>query len=236
VRAGRSAIAASGAGESRRGGTRSLDRKTGKLAASESPDFRGSRFQVEFGRTDEPEIQTPADDRDDGSQINRSTIGYDREEKSGLIRWIIYILLGLVLLAAGFYGGLWASDRLGNSSSGAPVISTEMLRGREAFDSKNYQAAALEFDGVARQEPQNAEARYWLGRTQLEQGEYAKAAENFEQAIRIQPEFYDAYVQAAAAYEADGKTDRAERMLKQYVERRRAQRSAQSNSNRSTSN
>lgn len=236
VRAGRTAIAASGAGETRRGGTRSLDRKTGKLAASESHDFRGSRFKVEFGRDTETGSHQSADEREDGLQLNRSAISYEREEKSKLVRWIIYILLGLVLLAAGFYAGLRASDLFGSPSSDAPVTNAEMLRGREAFDGRNYQAAALEFDVVARREPQNAEARYWLGRAQLEQGEYAKAAENFEQATRLQPELHDAYVQAAAAYEADGKNDRAERMLRQYAERRRAQRSAQSNSNRSTSN
>lgn len=227
ARAGRTAIAASVVGETRRTGTRSLERKTGKLAAGEMPVFRGSRFQVEFGSDSESESERE-------TEISRST--YEREEKSALARWTIRLLIALVLLAAGFYLGLRASDGFGDSSSDGPVINAEMLRGREAFDSKNYQAAALEFDAIARREPQNAEARYWLGRSQMEQGEYAKAAESFEQTIRLQPELYDAYVQAAAAYEADGKRERAERMLRQYAERRRMARSERSNGNRSASN
>jgi len=231
ARAGSTAIAASGAGEVRRAGTRSLERKTGKLSASETPAFRGSRFQVEFGNNVEMTGHKSDGERGGEREISRSV--YEREEKSALVRWIIYILLGLVLLAAGFYAGLRASDRPRNSSSDAPVNNAEMLRGREAFEGKDYGAAALEFDAVARREPQNAEARYWLGRAQLEQGEYAKAADSFDQAIRLQPELRDAYIFAAAAYQADGKAERADRMLRQYGERRRSDRPAQNNGNRS---
>lgn len=231
ARTGRTAIAASGAGESRRAGTRSLERKTGKLAASETPVFRGSRFQVEFGN----DVAVTSHPDDEGNvQISHPL--YEREENSALVRWVIYILLGLVLLAAGFYAGLRASDRLRNSSSDVPVNNAEMLRGREAFDGKNYGAAAAEFDAVAKREPQNAEARYWLGRAQLEQGEYAKAADSFEQTIRLQPELRDAYLYAAAAYQGDGKAERADRILRQYGERRRSERPAQNNGNRSAPN
>lgn len=233
ARAGRKAMAASGALDPRATGTRSLDRKTAKLTASESSGFGGSRFQVEFGSETETAQRQSIDEGYTGRQLSSPIINDEGEERSTLVRWIIYILLALVLLAAGFYAGLRASDSFRNSSSDAPVTNTEMARGREQFDRRNYQAAALEFDAMARREPQNAEARYWLGRAQLEQGEYAKAAESFEQAIRLQPELRDAYTQAAAAYEADGKTEKAERMLRQYAERRRSERSAQGNSNRS---
>jgi tetratricopeptide (TPR) repeat protein len=93
--------------------------------------------------------------------------------------------------------------------------------GRAAFAEGDYQAAAVELESLTKRESQNAQAHYWLGRARLEVGLYAKAAESFEQTINLQPSFYDAYVQAAAALAADGKRERAERMLRLYGEERR---------------
>jgi Tfp pilus assembly protein PilF len=55
----------------------------------------------------------------------------------------------------------------------------------------------------------------------MEQGEYEKASQNFEEAIKLQPALQDAYVQAAAAYSVVGKKDKADRMLRLYAEQRR---------------
>jgi tetratricopeptide (TPR) repeat protein len=136
----------------------------------------------------------------------------------------MYGLLGLVLLAASFYGGLRASDWMNDRASDTPVVTEEINSldlGRAAFAEGDYQAAAVELESLTKREPQNAQAHYWLGRARLEVGQYAKAAESFEQTINLQSSFYDAYVQAAAALTADGKRERAERMLRLYGEERR---------------
>jgi hypothetical protein len=83
-----------------------------------------------------------------------------------------------------------------------------------------------------------------LGRAQLEQGEFIKAGASFEKAAAIPagnqagrgdglPSMQDAYLQAAAAYEAAGDRQKAARMLSLYAEerRKRARTAAADNSN-----
>lgn len=185
---------------------------------------RANRIEVDFGEPARIENQTY-------KQLDPTTarIGFDepQEEKSAT-RKIMYVLIALVLLAAAFYGGLRASEFFRKKTSDPRPVTIEvaepMQAGREAFDKRDYQRAAAEFDAAIKREPANAEARYWLGRSQLEQGEYEKASQSFEEAIRIQPAMHEAYLQAAAAYSIDGKKDKAERMLRQYAERRRTER------------
>jgi TolA-binding protein len=88
-----------------------------------------------------------------------------------------------------------------------------MRAGRDAFESGDYQTAETQFASFAAREPQNPEAHYWLGRVQLARRNFVNAAQSFEQAIRIQPTMYEAYLDAAGAYEAAGDGQKAKRML-----------------------
>ncbi|HWP44039.1 MAG TPA: protein phosphatase 2C domain-containing protein [Blastocatellia bacterium] len=170
----------------------------------------GGRIQVEFGSAS----NTKAD------PVEAAFTASGRSPS----RMIMYVLLGLVALAASFYGGLRASDwmngRTSDVTAGASLPSPFEM-GRAAFEEGNYQAAAFEFDTVVNREPNNAQAHYWLGRARLEMGQYAEAAESFERAVGLMPSLHDAYVQAAAAYGADGRREKAERMLRLYGEERR---------------
>ena len=96
-----------------------------------------------------------------------------------------------------------------------------MTSGREAFDRRDYQAAAATFAALQQREPQNAQAYYWLGRAQLEQGQYTEAARNLEQALTLAPDMRDAYAQAAVALESAGERARAAEMLQRYVQERK---------------
>jgi protein phosphatase len=180
----------------------------------------GGRIQVEFGSALKGGEALPEPVRADW----RARGPVLAEGDGSGSRKLMYGLLGLVLLAASFYGGLrasdWINDRSPDTTARTGEISSLDL-GRAAFEEGNYQAAALELDSLAKREPQNAQAHYWLGRARLETGQYAKAAESFEQALSLQPYFLDAYLQAAAAYGADGKREKAERMLRLYGEERR---------------
>ncbi|MEW6209993.1 MAG: protein phosphatase 2C domain-containing protein [Acidobacteriota bacterium] len=185
---------------------------------------RANRIEVDFGEPARVENRT-------FKQLDPTTarISFDEpQEETSKTKKIMRALIAIVLLAAAFYAGLRASEFFKKKTSDARPITIEvaepMQLGREAFDKRDYQRAAAEFDSAIRREPSNAEARYWLGRAQLEQGEYEKASQNFEEAIRLQPAMSDAYLQAAASYSIEGKRDKSEKMLRQYAERRRAER------------
>jgi len=139
------------------------------------------------------------------------------------LNYLIYGLLSLVLLAGGFYAGLREADLVNKRSSkaAAPAASDQMAAGRDAFERRDYPAAAAAFAAIQQREPQNAQASYWLGRSQLEQGQYAEAARSLEQALTLAPGMHDAYVQAAAALEAAGEKTRASEMLQRYAQERK---------------
>jgi len=126
-------------------------------------------------------------------------------------------------LSASFYAGLRASEWL---NAGAPETSAagntdELAVGRDAFERGDYPAAVNEFESLLKRDPQKATALYWLGRARLEQREYAAAAKDFEEAISREPRLFDAYVQAAASYQALGEKAKAAEMLARYADERR---------------
>lgn len=142
-------------------------------------------------------------------------------------RTLVWVLALLVGVAAAFYAGLRASEWFAGkpSSAPAPTDSAGKIRGaREAFERGDRLTAAAELERLVAGEPQNADARFWLGRVQLEQGEYAKARENFDEAIRAQPKLTDAYLYAAAAHRALGERGRADALLERYLEARKQSR------------
>ncbi len=155
--------------------------------------------------------------------------------KGSFTRKLVYVLLATVIAAGAFYAGLRASDYLNGQTSerdanGNALMDGEqpdpLRTGREAFLKGDYQKAMTEFDSILMSDPENATARYWLGRAQLEQRDYQKAAQNFEQVITTRPQMYDAYIQAAAAYEAGGEKIKSAKMLYRYGEERRKQTTA----------
>jgi tetratricopeptide (TPR) repeat protein len=126
-----------------------------------------------------------------------------------------------VLVAGAFYGGLRASEFMNKRLHTSDPHADPLQGGRDAFERGDYKAAAGEFEAVAKRDPSNASALYWLGRAALEQREYAAAARSLEDAIARQPLLYDAYVQQAAAYEAMGERAKAVAALSRYSEERR---------------
>jgi tetratricopeptide (TPR) repeat protein len=131
-----------------------------------------------------------------------------------------------VLLAGAFYLGVRTSywfERTASPDGG--VAGDALQKGIEAYHRDDMQAAASEFDAAVKREPSSAMAHYWLGRVRLERRDYRGAIQSLEQAIALQPALYDAYVQAAAAYEASGEHAKATSMLARYgAELRKEQR------------
>jgi len=177
------------------------------VAATKTPE---SRIHVEIGSGSRS--QAPFD-----SEAFSSTA-----DSASPSRAIMYVLLVAVLMAGSFYIGVRTSDWFKNHGSLAFQSSVDPLKkGIDAFERDDLQTAATEFDTAIKREPSNARAHYWLGRARLEQRDYQQAAQNFEQVVSLQPAFYDAYVQAAAAYEALGDRARATALLARYAEEKK---------------
>ena len=189
-----------------------------------SPD---RRIMVEFGQ---PDLQAESTVR--GSSVPAGNVESfeDRSKREGVSasRVLIYLLIGLVLIAASFYSGLRASEWRNSRASeivAADHSADELRVGREAFDRGDYQAAGSEFESLLRRDPENATTLYWLGRARLERRDYAGAAKEFEATISLYPRMFDAYIQAAAAYQLLGEKAKAAEMLARHTdERRKAER------------
>ena len=120
------------------------------------------RIRVEFSNPD-LQAESPLKGPDESSQ--------DRSKREGVFspsRVLMYLLMGLVLIAASFYAGLRALEWR-NARASHPGVTTPRRRlraGREAFDRGDYQAAEASSRSILR-EIENATALYWLGRTAL---------------------------------------------------------------------
>jgi protein phosphatase len=171
-------------------------------------------------------ISVELDRRSRGQKTEVGRTLDEREDTRSPSRAVMLTLLALVLLAGAFYLGVRTSDwfRRPATQNGA-LAGDPLQKGVEAFQRDDLQAAASEFDAAVKREPSSAMAHYWLGRVRLEQRDYRGAIQGLEQAISLQPLLFDAYVQAAAAYEASGEHAKATSMLARYgAERRKEQR------------
>ena len=209
------------------------------------PQQRGGRIQVEFGR--QAGERTANDYQENRSSSDRAELD-SRRESSSPLRKFAWVLAALVLLAGAFYLGLRAADWRGEPEPDPQAtnnMSDPYVIGIEAINRGDYQAAANHFGSVVEREPENGYAHYLLGRALLEQGEFIKAGASFEKAAALPAgdqvgrgygftTTQDAYVQAAAAYEAAGDRQKAAHMLSLYAEERRKRaKAAAGNSNAS---
>lgn len=182
----------------------------GVSAATRVPE---RRIQVEFNR---------ARELDEATRPLRESVEWTKPPRSRS-RVLMYTMLVLVLMAGAFYGGLRASEfiksRAPNTNGNAGL--DPLQTGREAFERGDYKAAAAEFESLAKREPANAKALYWLGRAALEQRDYPGAVKGFEDAVARQPSMYEAYLWQAAAFEVMGEKAKAAAALSRYAEERR---------------
>jgi serine/threonine protein phosphatase PrpC len=158
---------------------------------------------------------------------NRSRI--EQTVNAGGMRKLTYTLIVLVLIAGAFYGGLRAPELVrwvqGPPVDEAPATGNSIDVGMEEFHKGRYREAAAVFAQVTTREPQNHLGWYWLGRSQLELGEYATSAQNLE---RAGPIVADANLYGAAAYRALGNESKARELLDRYNdEQRKKQRGEQ---------
>ncbi len=65
--------------------------------------------------------------------------------------------------------------------------------GHTYYRNKNFREALNEYAKAVKAEPENAEARYWRGRTLLNTGQFDPAAEDFKTAVKLKPDYAEAY-------------------------------------------
>jgi len=73
-------------------------------------------------------------------------------------------------------------------------------QGMVLFGEEEYEEALEKFLQVTKEEPQNANAYYYLGEVYSELGEYENAAGAYENALRLNPEFKDLHYKLGLAY------------------------------------
>jgi serine/threonine protein phosphatase PrpC/TolA-binding protein len=191
------------------------------------PGYSSSgRIRVELGsgaRASERDLLNERTQRERTQRIDKQNnldrpirdFSSSREGVSPAWRWLSLVLFFMLVAASAYTAWSWSGARR-NQTSNPPVQENAIhtLRaGREALESGDYQTAELQFVSVLAREPQNPAAHYWLGRLLLARRDFANAAQSFEQAIRLQSTMYEAYLDAAGAYEATGDGQKARRML-----------------------
>ena len=188
--------------------------------AGSAPPLSDRRIRVEFGESRE---QKPSISREANSSRKAAAFAEDPRAAVSSTRRLMYVMVILVLLSASFYAGLRVSDWRNTTTQEAIFTGDidELKSGREAFERGDYAAALDEFETVVKRDPQKAAALYWLGRTRLEQKDYSGAARDFEETTSRDPRLLDAYVQAAASYQALGEKGKAVEMLTRYADERR---------------
>jgi protein phosphatase len=190
-------------------------KKSGKLSARQAgvtsvnapPAAARSRIEVDFGN-EESVWGAPA-----GQPFDHAGAG----KKSRVLIWILLLLVGTI---GGFFVGLKMSDWRAGKPSKPPATETasQIRAAREDLEKGNVAGAVTVLAGIVSREPQNPEARYWLGRAQLEQNDYPKARDNFDEAIKGEPKRAEFYIYAAAAQRALGEKAKADALLERYLE------------------
>jgi serine/threonine protein phosphatase PrpC/TolA-binding protein len=131
---------------------------------------------------------------------------------------LIYSLLVLVLVMGAFYAGLRSANLLTNKHAASRPGQSQLDQARQAYDRGDFREADQTLTALVAVDPQNSQGWYWLGRTQLQERLFAESARSLERTVELAPDMTDAYIQAAAAFEAMGNREKAFAMLGRYEE------------------
>jgi protein phosphatase len=154
---------------------------------------------------------------DDPGTGEESSVSITRRPSNTLI----YVLLTLVLVMAAFYGGVRSATLFSRKPSARQATGAALDTARQAFDRGEFREAEQALSILVASDSRNSQAWYWLGRTQLQEHRFAESSRSLEHAAELQPELTDAYLQAAAAFEAMGNRNKAVEMLSRYGEAER---------------
>jgi tetratricopeptide (TPR) repeat protein len=89
--------------------------------------------------------------------------------------------------------------------------------GQAYMENGNYTEAELQFKHVRTLEPREPSGSYGLGQVYARQGRYDEAVASLQDAINVQRDFWDAYVEMGYAYADSGDLDKARELVSQLA-------------------
>ncbi|MEI6045991.1 MAG: tetratricopeptide repeat protein, partial [Chloroflexota bacterium] len=95
------------------------------------------------------------------------------------------------------------STSLGNDFSFLILDATQLFQcGKELYEEYRLEKARQYFEAAIKKAPlQRADLYFWLGKTLVALGKSAEATPSFEQAIRLKPDYVEAYLQLAYTWQ-----------------------------------
>ncbi|HYE73592.1 MAG TPA: protein phosphatase 2C domain-containing protein [Blastocatellia bacterium] len=149
-------------------------------------------------------------------------------KSSNLIGFIQLLLLLAAFVGVFFAGRYWdqlyawvlgrtSNPTVTNQNGNAPSINPELAAAQALFEEKRYDKARDRFTEFVRQDPNNAEFRYWLGRAQYELKQSQEAVRNLSEAARLNERLPLVFVHLAIAQDAAGDRKGANESLRRAV-------------------
>jgi serine/threonine protein phosphatase PrpC len=186
------------------------------LAAGKQPEAKGNSSVTFWGdsatKAYEKPVNTPANTK------KSNAFGRD------LAGLVFYVLLLAVAFGAGrYYEELvsWVTGaplRVENRATlGNRTSDPEVAAARALFNERRYPEARERLAHLLAAKADNAEVRYWLGRTSYELKQYPEAAKHLSEAARLDARLPDVYLHLALAYSAQGDKKNVDEALKKAV-------------------
>jgi tetratricopeptide (TPR) repeat protein len=100
-----------------------------------------------------------------------------------------------------------------------PTLKNCFSLGQACLHTGRYKEAEIQFNQVRRMEPKKPNGNYGLGLLYSKQGRYEDAVGQFQRAIELKKDFYDAYAEMGYAYASMGQSDKAQE-IEEFLETR----------------
>jgi PPM family protein phosphatase len=189
-----------------------------KAASSKQPEAKGSSSITFWGEGATKAYDKPQNPPPKAKTKTNRSFG---REFAGLL---FYVCLLAVAFGAGrYYEEIlsWVTGepaRVRNHVTvGQRSSDPEVAAARALFDERRYPEARERLAQLLAKKSDNAEVRYWLGRTNYELKQYPEAAKHLNEAARLDSRLPDVYLHLALAYSAVGDKKNVDEALKRAV-------------------
>jgi serine/threonine protein phosphatase PrpC len=205
---------------------RSIEASTASL-----PPPAASRIEVDLRPHSHPAVPPPATREEATSKVAQSSVaqGLPDAARPNLLRNAVVLLLVVVLgiLIGRYYDVVQAwvmGDLIGSSANAqnqpgtvappAPPPDPDLAAARVLFEEKRFEKARDQLAELIRRSPENAEYRFWHGRSELELKNYSEAITDLNEAARLNRNLPEVFEHLARAYGAIGDRRNMEESLR----------------------
>ncbi len=185
----------------------------------------GSRISIDFSPAEDAKTSAAQP----GARMRRN----DKHNQVRVGTWlgrVVHLFILLLLVALAFFAGRYY-DQLVAWVFRRPVIervspdtkpdqpNPDLAAARVLFEERRFELARERFAELAAREPENAEYRYWLGRSYLEMRQYQEAIKSLSEAAQMGSRAPDVYLFLALAQDAVGNHRGVSESLRRAVAR-----------------